>query len=190
MSSPPDPPLSRTPSPDTALEQQILEVELRMLQRRRALLGSWNEVEHGVGQLLAPRAWLWPLALGAAGGFLLGLLWQRGGRGRGTGGRAPGGAYRGEAHAHRGAGALASVLALAGPWLRSQLKPMVHQWLRPTVLEAAEALMLALLGGVLKKPSPRGGDRPHDPASAGRPGSAAAAAAPEDTRPGTAPSRE
>lgn len=147
-----DPPSSpRTPSPETELEQQILAIELRMLQRRRTLLGAWNEVEHAVGQVLAPRTWLWPLALGAVGGCLLGLLWRRGGT-RPAGRAARGSRAAGPAaHAAGGEGGAAGVLALLAPWLRSLLSPLVHQWLRPAVLRAAEGLVLALLAGLMKQ---------------------------------------
>lgn len=185
-SSPP-----RKPSAESDLEQQILAIEVRMLQRRRLLLGSWNEVEHAVDQVLAPRAWLWPLALGGVAGCLLGLLWRRGDRGATPASRS---AHRGHAHAHAhhgasaaGAGALAGALALLGPWLRSLLTPLVHQWLRPAVLEAAEGLMLALLGGVLKTPAQRHHARPVGPAAATP---TPAAAAPAGSRPPAAPSHD
>lgn len=177
----------RPPSPEADLEQKILAVELRMLQRRRALLGSWHEVEHAAGQVLAPRAWLWPLALGGIGGCLLGLLWRR---------AEPRPAQQqGQAHAHAhhgataaGAGALAGVLALLGPWLRGLLTPLVHQWLRPAVLEAAEGLVMALLGGVLKTPAQRRRARPAQPAAASPEPSPAAAHA--GSRPGGAQSHD
>lgn len=157
MSRHPETDPSRMPSPGASLEQQILAVELRMVQRRRALFSAWNEVEHVVGQVLAPRAWLWPLALGTVGGCLLGLLWCRGDRGR-AGARAW--VPRGASSAARapGAGDRAGVQALLGPWLRSLLAPLLQQWLRPALLEAAEALLLALLAGALRtKPAARRG---------------------------------
>ncbi|MEO3714192.1 hypothetical protein [Roseateles flavus] len=176
----------RKPSAEVGLEQQILAVELRMLQRRRRLLGSWNEVEHAMGQVLAPRAWLWPLALGGVAGCLLGLLWRRGDRSAAPASRS---AHRGRAHgaSAAGAGALAGALALLGPWLRSLLTPLVHQWLRPAVLEAAEGLMLALLGGVLKTPAQRHRARPVGPAAATP---TPAAASPAGSPPAAAPSHD
>lgn len=183
MSSSTKPSSPRAPSPETALEQQILDVELRMLQRRRTLLGAWNEVEQAVGQVLAPRAWLWPLALGAVGGCLLGLLWRRGDRRPGDSSAAR--EHRVRSHAARASGPVAGaagVLALLGPWLRPVLAPLMHQWLRPAVLKAAEGLVLALLAGLMKKPG-RAGPDPGQGASASSPGAGNARPGPQAAQP-------
>ncbi|MGM9512885.1 hypothetical protein ACS5PK_01380 [Roseateles sp. DB2] len=144
-----------TPSPVPALEQQIRAVELRMQQRRGALQASWSEVEQKVGQVLAPRVWLWPLGLGAVGGCLLGLLLRRGEQ-RHAGGGDPCASQGPQGHARPLTGkAWAGAQALLGPWLRSLLTPLMHQWVRPAVLEAGEAVLLALLAGRLKKQAAR-----------------------------------
>lgn len=146
---------------DAELDRRILAIEQRMQRRRGTLLASWQEVEGKVGAVLAPRAWLWPLALGAGAGCLLGLLWRRGDRHARAAGPAterprwvrpaPGRAWQG-------------LQSLLGPWLRATLGPLMQQWLRPAVLEAAEALLLVLIGGLLRKPPARGGGAPPGPA--------------------------